>query len=99
MTLERNRLTAEKVHAPEAVFHVPEEGQPRRAIAIVFRAAMLGENTPHHFSINLKAKRLRDDSRDTGIAKALIWAFEFDNGTNQFLRWTFRSEKQLKLVK
>jgi hypothetical protein len=60
-------------------------------VTIEFRAVILGENTPHHVSINLKAKRLRDDSRDTGIAKTLIPAFEFDNGTNQFLRWTFRS--------
>ncbi len=83
--LERNRLAAKKVRAPETVFHMPEEGQSRRAIAIVFRAAMLGENTPHHVSINLKAKRLRDDSRDTGIAKALISAFQFDDSVDKFL--------------
>jgi hypothetical protein len=56
MTLERNRLAAEKVQAPQTVFRVPKKSQPRRAVAIALRAVILGKNTPHDVFVNLKAE-------------------------------------------
>jgi len=46
---------------------------------------MLGEDTPNEIAVNLNAEGLGDDSRDTGIAKSRIPAFEFNDGLNEFL--------------
>ncbi|MFV2091059.1 MAG: hypothetical protein ACC642_10390, partial [Pseudomonadales bacterium] len=58
---------------------MPKESQPGRAIPTIFRVVILGENTPNHVSVNFDAESFRDDSRDAGIAKAWIPAFEFDD--------------------
>jgi len=52
---------------------------------------ILGEDTPNDVSVNLNAEGLGDDSRDTGIAKSWIPAFEFDDGVDELLRWAFGS--------
>ncbi len=85
ITLERNRLAAEQIDAPQTVFHVPKESQPRRAIPIALRTVILGKNTPHYVSINLNAEGFGNDEGNTGVAKAWIPAFEFDDGLNEFL--------------
>ncbi len=83
--LKCNRLAAKQIYALQTVFHMPKKGQPGRAIPTVFRAVILGENTPHHVSVNLDAKRLRYDSRNARIAKAGIPAFQFDDSVDKFL--------------
>jgi hypothetical protein len=70
MTLEHNGLASKQIDAPQTIFHMPKEGQPRGAIPAIFRAAILRENTPNDVSVNLDAKGLGDDSRDAGTAKA-----------------------------
>ncbi len=71
--------------------YVADKGEPRRAITIIFRMVILGENTPNHVSINLNAEGFGHDEGYTGRAKTWIPAFEFDNSVNKLLRRTFRS--------
>jgi len=62
-----------------------DKGEPRRSVTIVFWMVILGENTPHHVSVNLDAQGIRYDSRNARISKAGVPAFQFDDSVDKFL--------------
>ena len=90
MAFEANRLTSEQIDAPKAVFHVANESEPGRATATGFWTIVFDQYTPDDMLINLDAKSFRDDQGDPRAVEAPIAAFEFNNGTNEWLGWSFR---------
>jgi len=77
-----------KLDQPAAV-RLPSEiidlRRPRSGFTSNFRwciSTKRSENTPNHVSIDLMAKRLRNNPRDAGIAKSWIAAFDFDDSVD-----------------
>jgi hypothetical protein len=50
---------------------------------------MCGENTPHHIFIDVGFKRFIDLLCDPWAAKPWVTLLHFDDGLDEFLRWTF----------
>ena len=57
---QRCRLTPEQIHAPEAVFHVAQESQPRGTTRVLSRQVVLGENPSNHVFVDLEVERQGD---------------------------------------
>src|SRR6266566_6965985 len=67
---QRGRLAPEQIHAPEAVFHVAQESQPRGTTGVLSRSVVMGENPSNHVFVDLDVERQGDllcDSRTTPV--------------------------------
>src|SRR4029077_20130490 len=67
---QRSRFAPEQIHAPEAVFHVPQESQPGRTTRVLPRPVVTGENPANYVFVDLDVERQDDllcDSRTAPI--------------------------------
>ena len=67
---QRSRFAPEEIHAPEAVFHVPKEGQPGRTTRVLCRSVVTGENPANYVFVDLDVERQGDllcDSRTAPV--------------------------------
>jgi hypothetical protein len=56
----RSRFAPEQIHAPEAVFHVPQESQPGRTTRVLSRLVVTGENPANDVFVDLDVERQGD---------------------------------------
>ena len=85
VALQKNRLTPKQINAPQPVFGVPEEGQPRWSGITRIRSVMRGEDAPHHVFIDMGSKRFIYLLRDPWATKPWVTLFHFDDGLDEFL--------------
>jgi hypothetical protein len=81
------RFAAEQIDAPQAVLHMPDKAQPRRAIAPCFGSIVLREHAADGVFVDIDAKGTRNLLCDAGTANTGIAALELDDCVNEFLRW------------
>jgi hypothetical protein len=65
-----SRFAPEQIHAPEAVFRVPQESQPGRTIGVLYRSVVTGENPANDVFVDLDVERQGDllcDSRTAPV--------------------------------
>jgi hypothetical protein len=71
------RFAPEQIDAPEAILHVPKEGQPGRAGGMLFRSIVTGENPSNRVFVDWDAESQGDLLSDAGATPAgiaqLIW--------------------------
>jgi hypothetical protein len=91
VTIQKNGFTPKQINTPQAVFGVPEEGQPRRSSITRTWPVMHGEDAPHHIFIDIGSKRFIYLLRDPWAAKPWIALFHFDDCLDEFGRWAFGS--------
>jgi hypothetical protein len=70
---------------------VANESGPGRATATGFWTIVFDADASNDMFADLDAKRVGYDWRDTRTTEAGIAALELNNGTNEFIRRTFRS--------
>ena len=67
---QRSRFAPEQIHAPEAVFRVPQESQPGRTTRVLSRPVVTGENPANYVFVDLDVERQGDllcDSRTAPV--------------------------------
>ena len=88
---QRSRFAPEEIHAPKAVFHVPQESQPGRTIRVLSRPVVTGENPANYVFVDLDVERQGDllcDPRRAPVGVALL---HFDDRMNEIYGRTFRA--------
>jgi hypothetical protein len=85
------RLAPEQIHAPEAVFHVTQERQPRWTIGVLSRQVVMGKNPSNHIFVDLDVERQGDLLCDSRTAPVGITLLHFDDGLNEFYARSLRS--------
>src|SRR5208283_3422320 len=71
---QRSRFAPEQIHAPEAVFLVPQESQPGRTTRVLCRSVVKGENPANDVFVDLDVQCEGDllcDSRTARMVKNL----------------------------
>src|SRR5271156_491023 len=89
IALEQDRLTAEEVDAPKAIFGLPDNREPRRASAAWCRSIVLDEYPPNDILIDLEAECVRDLLGNLAAAHAWVAPLHLDHRSNQFAGGTF----------
>jgi hypothetical protein len=89
VAIQKNGFTPKQINAPEAVFGVPKESQPRWPIVTRVWPVMCGEDAPYHIFIDSGAKCFIDLLCDPWAAKPWIALFHFDDRPAEFGRWAF----------
>ena len=89
MRPQRDGFTAKQINAPQAIFHVPDERQPRRATGSRLRSIVFGEHPADHVLVDLDAEGPPDDERNLRTAEPWIALLELDDHPDEFLRWPF----------
>ena len=84
VAIQTNGFTPKQINAPQAVFGVPEEGQPRWPIISGGWSVMCGEDAPHHIFVDIGSKCFIDLLRDPWAAKPGIALFHFDDRLDEF---------------
>ena len=87
----RSRFAPEEIHAPEAVFHVPQESQPGRTIRVLSRPVVTGENPANYVFVDLDVERQGDLLCDSRTAPVGITLLHFDDRMNEIYGRTFRA--------
>ena len=87
--IQKNGFTPKQINAPQAVFGVPEEGQPRRSSITRTWPVMHGEDAPHHIFIDIGSKHFIYLLRDPWAAKPWIALFHFGDRLDDLRRWPF----------
>src|SRR5262249_2114066 len=87
MAAQEDRFAAEQIDAPQAVLHMPDKAQPRRAIVPCFGSIVLREHAADDVFVDIDAKGTRNLLCDTGTANTGIAALELDDRVNELLRW------------
>ena len=85
------RLAPEQIHAPQAVFHVAQERQPGRAIGVLSRPVVMGENPANHVFVDLDVERQGDLLGDSRTAPIGIELLHFDDRMNEIYARSFRT--------
>src|SRR6266851_6296868 len=88
---EHDGLASKEIHAPQAVFRVSDERQPRgpgaaRGGAIVFR-----QHAVNDVLVDVDAKRARDDAGNPRTAEPRIARLELDDGLDECRARSLRS--------
>jgi len=86
--LEQDGIAAKQINAPQAVFHVTDESEPRGASIMRWWAVVLGEDTPHDVLVDVDTKGSRDAQGDLWATESGIALLAFDDRPNEVLRWT-----------
>src|SRR5215470_17614480 len=89
MAAQEYRFAAKQIDAPQAVLHMPDKAQPRRAIGSCSGAIVLREHAADDVFVDIDAKGTRNLLCDAGTANTGIAALELDDRVNEFLRWPF----------
>jgi hypothetical protein len=69
LTPQQDRFGPEQVQAPEAVFGMTQEREPRRSVAPAFGATVCGQNSADHVCFDVEVKGLGQVLRDLQAAK------------------------------
>src|SRR5262252_3313274 len=85
MAAQEYRFAAKQIDAPQAVFHMPNKAQPRRAIVTCFGSIVLREHAADDVLVDIDAKGTRNLLCDAGTANTGIAALELDDRVNEFL--------------
>ena len=88
---QRSRFAPEQIHAPEAVFHVPQERQPGGAIGVLCRSVVTGENPANDVFVDLDVERQGDLLCDSRTAPVGITLLHFDHQMDEFRARSFRA--------
>src|SRR5260370_18325989 len=88
---QRCRLAPEQIHAPEAVFRVPEESQPGRTTRVLSRPVVTGENPANYVFVDLDVERQGDLLCDSRTAPIGITLLHFDHRMNEIYARPFRT--------
>jgi hypothetical protein len=88
---QRGRLAPEQIHAPEAVFHVAQESQPRGTTEGLSRPVVIGENPSNHVLVDLDVEHQGDLLRDSRTAPGRITLLHFGDRMNEFCARSFRA--------
>jgi len=89
--VQRSRFAAEQIHAPEAVFRVPEESQPGRTTRVLCRPVVKGENPANYIFVDLDAERQGDLLCDSRRAPDGVTLLHFDYQMDEFCARSFRA--------
>ena len=81
---QRGRLAPEQIYAPEAVFHVAQERQPRGTPGALSRPVVMGENPSNHVLVDGDVERQGDLLCDSRTAPVGITLLHFDDRMNEF---------------
>jgi hypothetical protein len=88
---QRCRLAPEQIHAPEAVFHVAQERQPRGATGVLSRPVVIGENPSNNVFVDLDVERQSDLLGNSRTAPVGIPLLHFDDRMKEFNARSFRA--------
>ena len=88
---QRRRLAPEQIHAPQAVSHVAKERQPGRAIGVLSRPVVTGENPANHVFVDWDVERQGDLLCNSRAAPVGITLLHFDDRMNEFYARSFRT--------
>jgi hypothetical protein len=86
VTPQQDRFDPEQVQAPEAVFGMAQEREPRRSVVTAFGQVVCGQNPPNHIFVEVDVKGLGQVLGELRAAKSGIAPLEFTDGSDQF-RW------------
>ena len=89
MAAQEYRFAAKQIDAPQAVLHMPNKAQPRRAIGSCSGSIVLCEHAADDVLVDIDAKGTRHLLCDAGTANTGIAALELDDRVDEFLRWPF----------
>src|SRR5664279_704406 len=84
VTPQQDRFGLEQVQAPETVFGLTQEREPRRSVVTAFGVVVSGQNSADHIFVKVEAKGLGQVLRDLWAAKSGIAPLEFTDGLDQF---------------
>jgi len=90
MALQRDRLTSKQIHTPQAVPHLPQEGEPRRPVPTRFWIPVFQQHAANQVFVSRDPKGPSYDQGNSWAAEAGIAAFEFHNGANECVRGPLR---------
>ena len=95
MRPQHDGFAPEQINTPQAVFHVPDERQPRRATGSRLRSIVFGEHPADHILVDLDAEGPPDDERNLRATEPWIALLEFKDHANEVLRWPFGAWRAL----
>ena len=84
VTPQQDRFGPKPVQAPETVFGMAQEGEPRRFVLTAFGAVVCCQNSADHILVDIDAKGLGQVPGDLRAAKTGIALLEFTDGSDQF---------------
>src|SRR5664279_4005181 len=84
VTPQQDRFGPEQVQAPETVFGMTQEREPRRSVVTAVGAVVRGQHSAAHVFVEVEAKGLGQVLGDLWAAKAGIAPLEFTDGPDQF---------------
>jgi hypothetical protein len=58
VTAQQDRFGPKQVQAPQTVFGMTQEGEPRRFVLTAFGAVVCGQNSADHVLVDINAKGL-----------------------------------------
>jgi len=88
---QRGRLAPEQIYAPEAVFHVAQESQPRGTTGVLSRLVVMGKNPSNHVLVDLDVERQGHLLCDSRTAPVGITPLHFDDRIDEFCTRSFRA--------
>ena len=88
---QRSRFAPEQIHAPEAVFRVPQESQPGRTTRVLSRPVVTSENPANYVFVDLDVERQSDLLGDSRTAPIGITLLHFDHQMDEFCAGSFRA--------
>jgi hypothetical protein len=80
---QRSRFAPEQIHAPEAVFHVPQESQPGRTTRVLSRPVVTSENPANGVFVDLDVERQGDLLCDSRTAPVAARVNDFETGAHK----------------
>jgi hypothetical protein len=84
VTPQQDRFGPEQVQAPETVFGMTQEREPRRSVVTAFGAVVCGQHSADHIFVEVEAEGLGQVLGDLGAAKSGIAPLEFTDGSDHF---------------
>jgi hypothetical protein len=87
----RGRLAPEQIHTPETVFPVAQERQPGRAVGVLSRPVVMGENPSNHVFVDFDVEGQGDLLGDSGTAPVGITLLHLNDHMDEFCAWSFRA--------
>ena len=88
---QRCRLALEQIRAPQAVFHVAQERQPRGTTGVLSRPVVMSENPANHVFVDGNVERQGDLLGDSRTAPIGITLLHFDDRMNEIYARSFRA--------
>ena len=88
---QHGRFAPEQIHAPEAVSHVAQEGQPGGTAGVLSRQIVMGENSANYVFVDLDVEHQGDLLSDSRAAPIGITSLHFDDRMNELCARSFRA--------